>query len=180
MLSLVAPGAAVGATAYIAGSIAVGVGRWVADVYRGLALIIRGSGAGEMLELERRIALADLLAIACLADEHVEEAEKDVLRALVAEDAHLETELRDAFVRWHTRREVLGDPEERGQALRAAAAALDVPQRAQLRELVAAAPAPSSTQAHPKTPYRDSHDATASLRECLLEALASSPRTSHP
>lgn len=169
-LGLVAPVAAVGATVYIAGSIAVGIGRWFADVYRGLALIAGGSGTSEMEVLDRRIALADIVAITALADEQVDEAEQNVMRALVEDDPRLHAELRDAFTRWHPRRAVLDDPEQRAQSLRTAAAALGESQRGALRELVAAMPVPERQETG-ATPYRASPSSAAAVREELLAAL---------
>ncbi|MFO0612664.1 MAG: hypothetical protein U0414_08760 [Polyangiaceae bacterium] len=170
-LAFVAP---VGAGVFVVGSVGVGIARWFADMYRGIAHIVTGSGTDSMEELERRIALADLVAIAALADARLDEAENDAMRALMTGNPAFEAELRDAFVRWQARGAVLANESQRASALRAAAAKLSEEQRAELRALVeahGAPPAPPPPEGG--NPYRvAAPEASKTMRDEILAALA--------
>lgn len=172
-----APVAAAGAGVFIVGSVVVGVFRWFGDVYRGLATVARGTGTDEMAALERRMAMADVVVIAVLADARVDHAEEAVLRELASDDEALAAELRDAFARWPLESPVFKSPEARVGALRAAASKLGDDEREALRDVLAKLPAPAPTvAANASSPYRvdGDVDTPATLREELIVALQSS------
>lgn len=160
------------AAVYVAGSIAAGVAGWFADMYRGIAHLVRGSGTGEMADLEKVIALADLVALAALADGRLDDAENDVMRALMTGEPTFEAELRDAFVRWQKNPAVLRDAAARAASLRASAAKLDDDQRAALRTIVDKLPAHAAPASDP-TPYRANANPVVheTMRDELLVAL---------
>jgi hypothetical protein len=172
--ALLIPIAGATASLFLATSVVVGIRRWFADMYKHSEHLARGSGADSMEALAQRMATADLVVIATLADLRVEPAEEELMSALVARDTELEGELRDAFTRWRARPEILTDDGARARALRAAAGKLTSAQRKELREIVAAqAPDSPPAPSDPAHPYRTSAtDAPRTLRDELLAALA--------
>lgn len=161
------------AAGYIGASLASSIGGWMVDLFRGVVAIAKGTGSSKMAQLDRRMAVADMVAIAALADERIDDQEQHVIASLVKDDPELSGEINDALDRWRKSPAILTDSTARVRALRDAAARMGEDDRANLRELVEALPAPPQV-AEPGGPYRATAEEGRTLREEVLRALAPS------
>lgn len=157
------------AGAFIVGSVLQDVGSWAVDVFRGLATIVRGSGADEMRVLERRMALADVLVLGAIADGTLDPSEISALRAYAVDNDELAREMEDAHTRWQAQPHVVADAAARALALTSALGKLDEAQREELTTRLRALP--EDGPAGSVDPYREHATKAGSLRVELLSAL---------
>jgi hypothetical protein len=123
------------AIVFVVAVVAITIYRWIRSVGSSVARIAHGSGEDAMAAMDRALAVAEIAALAVLADGEITERERDALSGAL-KAAGFDVSVNEALARVTGRREDVTDPAVLRAAVVRAATRLDPHERARAMGIV--------------------------------------------